>query len=119
MTRELFSDRHERDALEQQWLDLTRRLMPQAAKPRSWPIRHDHCFQRVLLDNACGGIWYARIHGRPAYKNAPDSVLRTAIRLGVGALEATIDLSALNHNSLQWRGKARREKAGSAEAKAP
>ena len=109
MTGELFSDLHVRDALERQWLDLTRRLMPQAAKSRSWPICHDHCFQRVLLDNACGSVWYAKIRGRPAYKHAPDPILRTAIRLGVGALEATNDLRDLNHNSLKWRGKARKE----------
>lgn len=118
MTDALFPDLEERDVLERQWLDLTCRLMPQAARSRSWPIHLDHCFQRVLLDNACGGVWYAKIRGRPAYKHAPSPVLRTAIRLGVGALETTVDLHALNRNSLIWRGKARHREVRTAVTEA-
>ena len=95
-----------RVALEARWLDLTRRRMPEAAAARAWPVRFDHCFQRILLDNATGGTWYDAIPLRPAYRHAPDAVLREAVRLGEAALGGTADLPDLNRRSLAWRGRA-------------
>ncbi|MFQ6551659.1 hypothetical protein AAD018_004840 [Aestuariibius insulae] len=94
-----------RAALEAQWLKLTREDLPAAAKP-DWPVRFDHCFQRILLDAACGGVWYDHIAKRPAYAHASDSVLTEAISLGQAVLDGKADLSALNRQSLVWRGKA-------------
>ena len=93
-----------RAALEARWLDLTRRLLPGACRP-DWPVRHDHCFQRILLDAACEGVWYDAIRGRPAYRHATEDVLRRATRLAEGVLAGTADLAALNAQSLRWRGK--------------
>ena len=70
-------------------------------------MRFDHCFQRILLDNACGGVWYDRIAKRPAYRHAPDDVLREAVRLGEAALKGGADMDVLNESSLRWRGKSR------------
>ena len=95
-----------RAALEACWLHLTRVALPTAAEP-GWPVRLDHCFQRILLDHATGGIWYDRIAGRPAYAHAPDDVLREAVRLGEAVLAGRSDLAAMNRQSLAWRGKAR------------
>lgn len=93
-----------RAALEARWLDLTRRVLPEAAGP-GWPVRLDHCFQRILLDNAVGGVWYGAIPGRPAYRHAPEAVLREAVQLGEDVLAGRADLAALNRVSLAWRGK--------------
>ena len=96
----------DRAALEAEWLDLTRRRLPGVAGERGWPIRFDHCFQRVLLDHACQGVWYDRIEGRPAYKKADDSILSAAVEAGRAVLSGEVDLPVLNRQSLDWRGKA-------------
>ncbi|KQN26666.1 GCN5-related N-acetyltransferase [Sphingomonas sp. Leaf33] len=93
----------ERARLEARWLDLTRRDLPALAAARGWPVGADHCFQRILLDAACGGVWYDSIAGRPAYVHAPDAILRKAVALGEGAVAGTVDLPALNTRSLEWR----------------
>ncbi|MBM2577715.1 GCN5-related N-acetyltransferase [Jannaschia sp. Os4] len=95
----------DRADLEARWLDLTRREMPAAAGARGWPVRFDHCFQRILLDHATGGPWYDAIPRRPAYRHAPDGVLRAAIAAGEAALAGEADLHALNRASLDGRGK--------------
>ena len=92
-----------RQLLVEEWLQLTREAMPALAKKRRWPVRFDHCFQRILLDNAVGGRWYDHI-ARPAYRNASDAQLREAIALGKAAIRGDEDLAALNRKSLEWRG---------------
>ncbi len=93
-----------RQLLVEEWLQLTREAMPALARKKRWPVRFDHCFQRILLDNAVGGRWYDHI-ASPAYKNASDAQLQAAIKLGKQAVLGKADLSALNRNSLKWRGK--------------
>ena len=85
-------------------MQLTREAMPAIARKKRWPVRFDHCFQRILLDNAVGGRWYDYI-ASPAYKNATDTQLQTAIALGKQAVLGQQDLSELNRKSLIWRGK--------------
>jgi hypothetical protein len=92
--------------LEARWLTLTREIMPGIAAEKRWPIRNDHCFQRVLLDNACGGTWYAYISKRPAYRRADAATLERAIALGEAVLAGSADLTELNNRSLVYRGKA-------------
>lgn len=97
-------DRHR---LEQRWLHLTREALPAVAMERHWPVRADHCFQRILLDAACGGRWYDHVSGRPAYAHAPGPILSRAVSLGEACLAGTADLAALNQASLAWRVAAR------------
>lgn len=97
----------DRAALEAAWLELTRRELPGLAAARSWPVRSDHCFQRILLDNACGQVWYAAIPTRPAYRHADVAVLQRAVALGRAAIAGTADLADLNHRSLAWRRQAK------------
>ena len=92
--------------LEARWLTLTREIMPSVSAEKRWPIRNDHCFQRVLLDNACGGTWYAYISKRPAYRRADTATLERAIALGEAVLAGSADLAELNVRSLTYRGKA-------------
>ncbi len=94
----------ERAKLEARWFALTRETMPAVAKARDWPVHLDHCFQRILLDNAVGGPWRNAI-AAPAYRNATGQQLSAAIALGEAALEGDVDLPALNRQSLVWRGK--------------
>jgi hypothetical protein len=93
----------ERAALEARWLDLTRNILPALADERRWPVRADHCFQRILLDNAVGGVWYDAIPARPAYRHAADEVLRKVVALGEEAAAGTANLPDLNRRSLEWR----------------
>lgn len=92
-----------RDERQARWLELTRTALPGLAAERQWPVRADHCFQRILLDAACGGVWYDHIAGRPAYAHASDAVLAEAIRLGECVLAGDVDLPELNAHSLAWR----------------
>lgn len=95
----------DRPALEARWLDLTRRVLPSLAAERGWPVRADHCFQRMLLDNAFGGVWYDFVRRRPAYAHAGEAALARAVALGEAAVAGTADLADLNRRSLAWRGK--------------
>lgn len=97
-----------REELEVEWLRLTREVLPALAEARGWPVSADHCFQRILLDAACGGRWYDAIAGRPAYRHAPATVLERAVALGRAAVAGDADLPALNAQSLAWRRAARR-----------
>ena len=94
----------DRDTLVANWFELTRERMPAMAAERGWPVRFDHCFQRILLDNAVGAKWSDHI-ASPAYKNAPVRVLEKAIELGEACVAEREELSALNRLSLEWRGK--------------
>ena len=93
-----------REELESRWFALTREQMPALAKQRRWPVRFDHCFQRILLDNACGRPWREAIEA-PAYRNASEALLQQAIALGEAAQSGDADLEELNRRSLKLRGK--------------
>ncbi len=94
----------QREALEARWFALTREEMPAIARQRGWPVHLDHCFQRILLDNTCGRPWREAI-ASPAYRNAPEELLRKAIALGEDAIAGKADLAQLNTRSLRLRGK--------------
>ena len=93
-----------REEMVQHWFRLTRDTMPGMARERGWPVQSDHCFQRILLDNAVGHKWNEEIPA-PAYRNADDEFLERAIALGEAAIRGDEDLGQLNANSLAWRGK--------------
>lgn len=95
----------ERADLEARWLRLTREVLPGLAGSRGWPVRFDHCFQRILLDHAVGGRWYDRVAGRPAYRHLDAERLAAAVALGEAVAAGAADLHALNAQSLRWRGK--------------
>lgn len=95
----------DRAALEAEWLELTRRTLPALAGERGWPVRLDHCFQRILLDHAVGGRWYDHVARRPAYRHLGQAALARAVALGRDLAAGRADLTALNRQSLVWRGK--------------
>lgn len=99
------------DQLRARWLDLMRRELPAAAAGRpEWPIRFDHCFGRVILDNICGQVWRDVVRA-PAWRNLDEARLRAAIDLAEGVLDGSADLLALNARSLTWRRQKLRQTA--------
>lgn len=88
------------------YLQLTKQVMPEMAASGlvNWPVRNDHCFQRIVLDAICGGIWYDHI-ARPAYKHLSAIQAERAVQLCENIISGAADIRALNRQSLIWRGK--------------
>ena len=89
-----------------QYMVLTKEIMPNLARTShtNWPVRNDHCFQRIVLDAVCGGVWYNHLL-RPAYKNLTRVLAANAVNLCNGIISGESDLVLLNRQSLIWRGK--------------
>ena len=85
---------------------MTRVVLPDlACRPETnWPVVNDHCFQRIVLDAICGGVWYDRI-ARPAYKHLSTAQAAEAVSICRAIIAGDADLQALNRRSLKWRGK--------------
>jgi|TARA_B110000902_G_scaffold152676_1_gene175385 hypothetical protein len=92
--------------LVEDYLTMTRDIMPKMALEFSnnWPVKYDHCFQRIVLDSVCQGVWYKSIK-RPAYKYLNHAQATTAVKLCNEIIAGKVDLSQLNRQSLTWRGK--------------
>lgn len=102
----LHEDEEDEAALRGHWRTLVDVTLPKAARMHpNWPVYRNHCFARILLDNACGIMWREAIEP-PAWRNTPLPVLQTAIDLGDSVLMGDADLWALNDRSLILRGKA-------------
>ncbi|MEM6826226.1 MAG: hypothetical protein AAF566_14055 [Pseudomonadota bacterium] len=88
------------------YLNLTQNVLPAVARrpETNWPIANDHCFQRIVLDAVCGGVWYDHIK-RPAYRNLTQEQATRAVALCEAILNGAADLEELNQRSLAWRGK--------------
>jgi hypothetical protein len=96
-----------RQALEQRYLELVRRALPAAARDGGWVLRDDHCFGRVLLDDAVGACWYDVLdRRRTAFRQLDDDRLAGAVALAERLLvEGDPLLRELDARSLAWRGK--------------
>lgn len=94
--------------LRNQYLELTNHVLPNLAASRHFPVRENHCFQRIILDNLLGCCWYEVLERKrePAYKQLSETQLEEAIALA-NRIIAQPDsyLQHLNQNSLNWRGK--------------
>lgn len=88
------------------YLYLTKDVMPILAKTTKlhWPVSNDHCFQRIVLDNICGEIWYKKIK-RPAYQHLSEMQAILAVKLCEQIIDGQVDLNMLNQQSLIWRSK--------------
>lgn len=91
--------------LRETYLRKVTRELPERARSRDgWPIRRDHCFGRVVLDNLFGGAWYDHVDGRPAYEHLSEEELREAIAIADEMLdEGRPAVERLNDRSLRWR----------------
>jgi hypothetical protein len=88
------------------YLHLTKVVLPSLARSsgQDWPVREDHCFQRIILDTICDDVWYEHLD-RPAYKNLSHDQAQRAVDLCHEIAEGHADLRQLNNQSLIWRGK--------------
>ena len=91
------------------YLYLTKNVLPSLAKDgsRTWPVAEDHCFQRIVLDTICGGVWYEFID-RPAYKHLTMEQVSAAVQLCEAIIDGHSNIQELNQQSLIWRGKLHR-----------
>ena len=90
--------------LRDRYLALTREALPKrAAEEEGWPVRFDHCFMRIALDNTVGGRWTDTVKV-PAYKHLTAEQLTQAIGHAEAMLEGGPPVArALNARSLAWR----------------
>ena len=97
----------DRVGLEARYTSLVRELLPAAARARGWRLREDHCFGRVLLDDAVGGCWYDVLDRRKAaFRQLTGEQLAGAVSLAERLLvEGESLLADLDDRSLTWRGK--------------
>lgn len=99
------------EALQQRWNLLYRTRLPSLAKAKNssqpkWPVQLDHCFARIILDNAVGRDKpWTHVLKSPAYKNMTREQLEDAIDLGEKVADGREDLVALDERSLAMRGK--------------
>ena len=104
------AEKEGKDTLIAQYMHLTKRVLPSLARNdrTDWPVSEDHCFQRIILDQVCGGMWYEHL-GRPAYKHLTNDQAQRAVELCQGLIEGREDLRQMNQQSLIWRGKQKAE----------
>jgi len=82
-------------------------LPERARQCGDWPIEADHCFARVVLDNAFEDVWYDHVDGSPAYEHLSADELRAANAIAERMLDGGKSVvTTLNRRSLRWRGKA-------------
>jgi hypothetical protein len=80
------------------------RLPNGAAQADDWPIQHDHCFARVILDIVFGGIWYEHVDKRPACERLSAEEVDAAIDILKCVLQPGAPVGTqLNEQSLRWR----------------
>ena len=91
------------------YMHLTKNVLPSLAKDglQTWPVVEDHCFQRIVLDTICGGVWYEFID-RPAHKHLTIEQVSAAVQLCEAIIDGHSNIQELNQQSLIWRGKLHR-----------
>lgn len=109
-----------RETLQSTWTTLYRTTLPNLAREshskssasspsRRWPVSLDHCFARIILDNAVGITQpWAEAVKAPATKNMSEEQLQNAIDLGQRIADGKEDLWKLDERSLELRGKAKK-----------
>jgi len=105
-----------RERLQQQWTHLYKHHLPALAKARDpvqkhWPVFLDHCFARIVLDNAVGvDKPWAEVVKQPAVKHMSVSQLEEAMKLAESIATGDADLVKLDERSLQLRRKKQKRK---------
>jgi hypothetical protein len=94
----------DRASLLERWRTLTKGVLPDMAAAHRWPIRLDHCFMRVCLDDALGARWDTVVR-RPAVRHLTDAQLGRAVMTAERIVADPALLRPLNQTSLRMRGK--------------
>ncbi len=86
---------------------LTEVALPALARAQRWPIRLDHCFKRICLDDAFKDVWYNHLP-RPAERHLAGTPLARAVGCAEAVLRGGLPvLTERNQASLRYRGKLR------------
>ena len=100
--------------LRAEWKSIYSKTLPSLALSKSptqevWPVHRDHCFARIILDSVTGygKPWTSRLKS-PAVKNMSPEQLRRCVSLGHAIAEGREDLSSLDAQSVEARGKAQK-----------
>lgn len=99
------------EQLQTEWRDLYAKRLPAMAKAKDkkqerWPVYLDHCFARIILDNAVGkDAPWTEVIKSPAVKNMTERQLKDALKLGTAIADGEQDINTLNERSLRLRGK--------------
>ena len=94
--------------LQQQYIYLTNQVMPDVARQQHWPVHHNHCFQRIILDTLFQDCWYHhldRTSRTPAYRRLTRDQLTQALAIAQRMISSLDEVEQLNRQSLQYRGK--------------
>ena len=98
---------------QQQYKHLTNQVMPEVARQQHWPVRLNHCFQRIILDTLFQDCWYNhldRANRTPAYRQLSEQQLEDALAIAQRMLDSPETVRQLNRESLRYRGKLRTER---------
>lgn len=105
------TEKEDIDSLRDRWTHLYASHLPALAKARDpaqnhWPVHLDHCFARIILDNAVGvdKPWTQAVKS-PAVRNMTVQQLHDALALGEKVASGEADLVELDRASLRLRGK--------------
>lgn len=99
------------EELQQRWKYLYAEYLPSLAKAKDpaqakWPVYLDHCFARIILDNAVGKDQpWTEVIKSPAVKNMTEQQFEAAIRLAERVAGGEENLVELDERSLELRGK--------------
>lgn len=105
------SPKPEIEALRARWTHLYACHLPALALARDpvqprWPVHLDHCFARIILDNAVGiDKPWTQVVKSPAVRDMSARQLREALELGERLASGEADLVELDRRSLKLRGK--------------
>lgn len=92
--------------LREEYLSLINKQLPTQAKQGGFPVRFNHCFARIVLDNLFENCWYQHLSRQEAaYKQLSEAQLKAAIALAQSMLNSPETAQILNQNSLRWRKK--------------
>ena len=92
----------ERFELIEKYFLLTGETLPNKAQEENWPAIEEAHFQRIILDNVAGGVWYGKIK-EPAILNLSKSQLKKAVRMAEDLAYGILSFEDLNDKSLAWR----------------
>lgn len=92
----------QRRALLDAYFKYTTEILPGMAHEQGWAAMEDAHFQRIILDNVLGGVWYGRVK-EPAILHLSKSQLKKATRLAEDLAEGRASFDELNERSLSWR----------------
>ncbi len=94
--------------LRNEYSNLINQQLPELAKQTPMPVRFNHCFARIVLDNLFEDCWYNHLSRKqPAYKQLGEAQMRKAIAIAQSIVNHPERIEQLNQNSLRWRGKFR------------